>query len=344
MPNTNGLLSCRDVAATGEVDSNFFIRKDEPLIVTSPLVIQSPDETKEAILSVDDDNGALTITSQSIVLNPDDNFTVVVGNATGGGAGLAVKPDDQVNGVGGISLFNGSDSATPTYYTTYNASITAGGLSAGHLQTYGYSGAGGSIVNQISDCTVTGSQITLGSSNTIGGTVVSINGFLGPARVFDEQYNLPPTAAPIATTQIAATFSSSTLTNNVVGSFAIPVIGLATGTYFISLGVKLGFSDDTVPPVIPVGTLQAWLNDPSTLSEGVYPSQIAITNSMMASRPTSTAITNAISVPFLSNYFSGFFTLTAETEYTLNYAWWSDNPITFGGGDNVMDVRVIRIQ
>jgi len=343
MSNQNGHISSSDVSATGAVDSNFYLRKGQPIAIPSPLEIVSPDGTEVATLSVDN-TGVLTIASDEIVFDPTNNYTIVVGDATGDGAGLQVKPKTQTTGVGGISLFNGSDSTTPTYYTTYNASITAGGLTAGHLQTYGYSGAGGSIVNQISDCTVTGSQINLGSSNTIGGTVVSINGFLGPARVFDEQYNPPPTAVPIITTQIAATFSSNTLTNNVVGSFAIPVIGLATGTYFISLGVKLGFSDDTVPPDIPVGTLQAWLNDPSTLSEGVYPSQIAITNSMMASRPTSTAITNAISVPFLANYFSGFFTLTAGIEYTLNYAWWSDNPITFGGGTNVMDVRVVRIQ
>jgi len=342
--NQNGLISCYDVSATGATDSNFFLRKGQPISVPSPLEIISPDTTKIATLSVDNTGRLIVVSDSSILLEPTNNTIVVVGDATGQGAGLKVRPATEDTGVGGISLFNGSTSATPTYYTTYNASVTAGGLTAGNLQTFGYSGAGGSIVNQISNCTVTGSQITLGSSNTIGGTVVSINGFLGPARVFDEQYNPPPTAVPITTTQIALTSSSNTITNNVVATFVIPG-PITTGKYYITLNVGLGFSDDTVPPVIPTGTLQVWVNDSSTLSLGVYPSQIAITNSMMASRPTSTAITNAISVPFLTNYFSGFFNLTAGTSYSVNYAWWSDNPITFGGGSsNGISVVVNRIQ
>ena len=230
--STNGHISSSDVAATGDVNSNFFLRKGQPLTVPSPFVIESPDETKEAILSVDNDNGGLTITSQAIILNPNDNFTVVVGNATGGGAGLSVKPDDQVNGVGGISLFNGSDSATPTYYTTYNASITAGGLTAGHLQTYGYSGAGGSIVNQISDFTSDGSSATFGE-DVVGGAVVSINGSLGLSRVNDPLYNpVPPT------TVVTTVYTSGQTLNAGVSTPATPLM-IQPGNYQFQVALIL---------------------------------------------------------------------------------------------------------
>ena len=227
MSNDNGLISSLDLSATGAADSNFFLRKGVPLTVPTPLTIISPDTTEEATLSVDN-GGSFVLTSNSVAFEPENNFTVIVGNATGGGAGLLVKPADQVSEAGGISLFNGANSATPTYYTTYNASLNQGGLTAGNLMTYGYSGAGGSIINQISNYTVTGSQITLGSSNTIGGTVLSINGFLGPSRVFDEQYNPPPTPPTPHVNTVTTLFSTGV---------SIPVNGFVSETFTLTPGV-----------------------------------------------------------------------------------------------------------
>jgi len=342
MSNDNGLISSLDVSATGAIDSNFFIRKGEIIPVPNPLEIISPDTTKVATLSVDN-GGSFVLTSNSIALEAENNFNIIVGNATGGGAGLLVKPADQVSEAGGISLFNGAFSATPTYYTTYNASLDQGGLTAGNLQTFGYSGAGGSVINEISNYTVTGSQITLGSSNTIGGTVLAINGFLGTSRVFDEQYNPPPVPAPVTIVPMGQQTVGNFLVNNVVQSLGINVT--VTGTYYVVLKVSVGFSDGSIVPSIPAGgILQAWVKDTTTSTQSVSGSEIAVTSAMLATLPTSTIITDVLPNPFTTNYCSGFFTLTAGTFYAIKFVWFSTGQLTFGDIGNTVVLQLSRLQ
>jgi hypothetical protein len=50
MSNTNGLLSGTAVCYTGDVDSNIYLRKGEPIVVPSPLTVISADGTKECRL------------------------------------------------------------------------------------------------------------------------------------------------------------------------------------------------------------------------------------------------------------------------------------------------------
>jgi len=201
MSNENGLISSNDVSATGATGSNFFLRKGVPLAVPSPFQIISPDTTDVAVLSVDN-NGSFVLTSNSIALEAQNNFNIAVGNATGGGAGFLSKPVDQVAGAGGISIFNGSASATPTYFTTFNASVNAGGLTAGNLQTFGYSGAN---VKEITSFTADGSSAIVGDASTVGGAVLSVNGPQGPSRVFDPKYNPVPVIPAVAITTVFTT-------------------------------------------------------------------------------------------------------------------------------------------
>jgi hypothetical protein len=59
MANLNGLISSRDVAATGAVNSNFFVRKGDA--IPTPLTLLSPDGTRTASIDVANTSGNMTI-------------------------------------------------------------------------------------------------------------------------------------------------------------------------------------------------------------------------------------------------------------------------------------------
>jgi hypothetical protein len=76
MPNTNGLFSSRDVSATGDPNSGFFVRADEPIATPSPLQIISSDATKVLTIS-EANNGTATIGN-------DGNIVIGTGVTVGG--------------------------------------------------------------------------------------------------------------------------------------------------------------------------------------------------------------------------------------------------------------------
>jgi len=112
------------------------------------------------------------------------------------GNGLAVAPNNQTTGHGGISLSNGTASINPTEYIIYNPSTSGGGigLSAGHLQIFGL--AVGS--KRIFDAQVDGDSIILGDDTVVGGAVVAIAGSSGASRIYDTTYNPTITITPVA--------------------------------------------------------------------------------------------------------------------------------------------------
>lgn len=65
MSNTNGLIPCKAVSATGAVNSNYYLRKGEALSVPSPLTVISADASKSASVSVDND-GSCTIVNNNV--------------------------------------------------------------------------------------------------------------------------------------------------------------------------------------------------------------------------------------------------------------------------------------
>lgn len=78
MSNANGLLSSRDVAATGAYDSNFFVRKGEALVLPSPLQIISADTTKVGTIA-EANSGVMTLsTDAQIFLAPGVDSDVVI--------------------------------------------------------------------------------------------------------------------------------------------------------------------------------------------------------------------------------------------------------------------------
>lgn len=300
--NQNGLISSNDVSATGDQSSNFFLRKGVPIAVPSPFQIISPDTTEVATLSVDN-TGVLTLDSQAVVIEPDNNFTIVVGDGnTGGGAGLQVKPKTDATGVGAISLFNGAASATPTYYSIYNASVTGGGLTAGNLMTFGYAG---NNVNQISNFSVDGTSATFGEDVT-GGAVVSVNGSLGLSRVNDPIYN--PVVVP-PTTTITTVFTSGQTLNAGIITPATPLM-IQPGNY--QLQVELTLQNSTGSTIsLPAGGSITVLYQPVPFPTNLPGfTGLNITTAMLV-LPAS----NSVNLPSFS---TGIFTVTVAENYGVS--------------------------
>lgn len=302
--NSNGLIGSRDVNATGSQNSNFFIRKGAAIAnpLLSPVTILSPDTTQTAVLAVDN-TGVLTLDSQAVVIEPVNNFTIVVGDGNnGGGAGLQVKPKTDATGVGAISLFNGAASAEPTYYSIYNASVTAGGLTAGNLQTFGYSG---NDINQISNFTVDGSSATFGE-NVTGGFSLSVNGSLGLSRVNDPIYN--PVVVP-PTTTITTVFTSGETLNAGSSTPATPLM-IQPGNYQLQVALYLvnppSGSTISLPAGGSITAVYQPVPDPVNLSDF---SGLNVTTAMLV-----LPATNSANIPSFS---TGIFTVTVAENYGI---------------------------
>lgn len=92
--NSNGLLSSRDVAATGAVASNFYVRKGDPITMKSPLVIVSPNGADTATIS-EANGGQLSVAAPNnivlecegaVVMNPGEGEGIVMNGSAGNGA------------------------------------------------------------------------------------------------------------------------------------------------------------------------------------------------------------------------------------------------------------------
>lgn len=103
--------------------------------------------------------------------------------------GLQVVPYNTI-GTGQISIGNGSATVGgQTSYEIYTPGTTGGGLTTGNMAIYGYlNGANGKAIFETDQV---GANIELGSTATVGGAVVSVNGSTGAGRVYDSIYNIP---------------------------------------------------------------------------------------------------------------------------------------------------------
>lgn len=275
MPNTNGLIASHDVCGTGAVNSNFYLRKGQPIvapIVASPLTIVSPDGTKQGVIS-EDNNGSMLLASGigdlslsagsgrlfiqspntlvSTQITQENSGSLVIVNGSGpvqitSDSGLIIAPLNA-GGAGELTLQNSTQSATPARYETYVASVSGGGLTAGNLQTFGYpTGLTRSIINHAPD----GSSTIIGDSAVVGGCNLSVAGRVGansPAilsRVFDSVFN-PPPAPPVGVRIIFATASS--LTTGTLSEIITPVV--VPGIYMLQARVNLQYPQGGTAPV-----------------------------------------------------------------------------------------------
>lgn len=215
--NTNGLISSRDVSATGRVESNFFLRKGDTLPATSivsPLTVLSPDATEQTVLSVTNDGTTKLLSQGFIDLEPEAGSVYIATESTNEDpAGLFIQPT-LADGVGILRIYNGNESV---HYDFSVSSIPGAGRSADDLQIFASSQAG---IVQVLDVNVQGTVMLLGSDLNADGCIVQVNGPEGASRVFDEVYNPPPAfqmrVDPAASVALLYNSASST---SVAGSF-----------------------------------------------------------------------------------------------------------------------------
>jgi len=310
--NKNGLLSCRDVAATGATESNFFVRKGEPLAVPSPFEIVSADGTKTTTITVA--NTGRTVIDSELDLsfyNNDGNVFFLApdgspfkiemqngGNATlttSGAAQLSIVTDgittiapvNQTTGNGALRIQNGTSCPFPVNFVTYVGGQDSGGLTIGNLQTYAYEG---SNINKVLDISPLGNAVSIGSAATVGGAVVSIDGPSGVSRVLDPLYN------PCVTRQFV--FATGNVLSVIANS---PVFTLVPGTYQINCEY---YAQDTFGYSIPVGgnlTTSLLLSGPP----GASPPQFSATFLNVAMLP----VPDIGLGPVIVNIQSGIFTI-----------------------------------
>ena len=338
MSNRNGLISSTDVASTGDPSSDFFLRKGEPVAVPSPIQVLSPNGGSVGSIS-EDNTGNLSLTSPAgVVIAPTNQTTAVAGNGTSG-SGLVVKPQNEVTGAGVFNIQNGVTSATPTRYSLYDASVVGGGLNPGNLQLFGYSGVNYGTIREIFEFIPTGAQLTFGDASTVGGAIVRVNGSTGVGRVYDDRYNLPPSTIGAV---VASIGSGNTVTNNTIlqsSQFQVP----KDGYYQYTAGFSIGFSDGSPAPSIPAGVLQFWVQDITAGAFSMGNSQVAVSNTQMTTRPTSTAITDYLTSPNIQSLQSAPIYLYAGANYRFRCAWWSDAPLAFGALGNQIGANLYAI-
>jgi len=98
-------------------------------------------------------------------------------------------------GAGGFTIQNGNTGPAPeTTYTFYNSTLDGGGLTAGNLEIFGYSGSGPTIRRCLTTNPV-GSTMTLGDDSIVGGANIRVAGVGGPSRVYDGVFNKPTNAS-----------------------------------------------------------------------------------------------------------------------------------------------------
>jgi hypothetical protein len=459
MPNSNGLISSKDVSATGDANSNFFVRVGEPIAIPSPLQIISADGAKVGVISEANDGSMSLTTDSQIYLTPGVDSDVVIatepsvaGNEAGltitrtlpttqscslhldqtgvldispqqggvnifsqggtrnlnlycdptgycsisnandgadgeiiintasatdsklllqvrppastasglaitsitnaptqtayvyaggdgslelsattntvrvraqgdNGNGLIVAPADETAGVSALNIRNGTSSATPTNFVMYNASATGGGLSAGHLQTFGYSN-GGATIREVMDCTVDGGNISLGDGSTVGGCVVTVNGTSGASRVYDGFYNPPPAFTVIDT-------YTTSLTSATSPTFQITTTGLYMINAYIDFNTSLGGS-----AVIPASGIYKW-----GLGYG-DPAHSAVVTENSANQYSAVSMTGGSTWGYMSA--QTIVTLSSNTyEPNQRYAWKTYADTGFSGG--VVTLTIYRL-
>jgi hypothetical protein len=146
MANNNGLISSKDVSATGNPASVFFLRVGDAIAAPSPLQVVSP-------------NGAtvLEISESNTNVATFDNLGTILLNTQLPNSEVQVKSDKlqigpratnfSANGELTIANSGTTPGSTTAYYSTYVAGSTSGGLTKDHLETWAYTT--GSIVKCI---------------------------------------------------------------------------------------------------------------------------------------------------------------------------------------------------
>lgn len=157
--NQNGLFSSRDVAATGAVDSNFFLRKGQPIAIPSPLQIISPDGLKTGSIGVGND-------STLAIINNNNGATQ-----------------------GGIFLECAISTQSDVIVVSHPATEAAGGIIVNNMAGAGYDEAASYYCDLDGAALVSSSMgaVRLGNSS-FANPVVEVVGSAGTGQVYDTVY------------------------------------------------------------------------------------------------------------------------------------------------------------
>jgi hypothetical protein len=187
---TIGLIPSQQTRAN--TTSTLYLRKGEPIITPSPLLIQSADGINEMELSVAND-GTCDIIASTAGINISSTSDIYLKADGTNLVGIVMEPTTD-DGNCAFTMNNGSvGDASGTSYTFYNPSTTGGGLTAGELAIFGYSGSGPNI-KRCFQTTPLGDEILLGDDSVVDGAIVKVCGASGEGRVLDSIYNKPTVA------------------------------------------------------------------------------------------------------------------------------------------------------
>lgn len=214
MPNLNGLISSRDVSATGEVASNFFVRKGDPIpapTLVSPVVIPNVANDETMVLTETTDGiSVISNTGNSIQMQPASGDVFIVCDSTAATtAGLTVRPRDDDNACAILRLETPNDAAR---YELSVSQTSTSGRSSNDLQIFSYYPG---QVKLVLDANQQGNVVALGDANTVGGCQVMVNGPEGYSRVYDETYN-PVDFAEATATPVLPDLSGGQINPNVL--------------------------------------------------------------------------------------------------------------------------------
>jgi hypothetical protein len=182
--------------------------------ITTPLVIASPDGTKELTISEVNDGeafitnlGDIVISVSEIEGNPVSNVIVQTEGSNNNPASLTVQSTATLTdpGTGPLAIIALSNNEQT--YRILLPSEAGPGYSDNDLQIISYPQGVG--VFNIFNSSAQGNAIILGSSSTQNGTLLQIDGSQGLGQVFDNLYNRPPPVQFVYNTEAPQTLGNT---------------------------------------------------------------------------------------------------------------------------------------
>ena len=252
-----GLIPSSDVAGSGNPDSSFFLRADEPVATVSPLSIVSADGAETATISVAN-SGDMSIQSDAVpstlILQANGNKTLIDGSVGIGNNVIGTKLVVQNTAVTALTGIAVTSADVNTIIGNF------GGANLGSIQVTN-NGVGGGIGSNPYDLAIQplGGDVSVGSSTTVGGELLQINGGSGLSRVNDPVYNpAVPAVSVLAVATLSGTATGSLGNAFLVGAALPTVVGglfaiqgtievvTSAAAYAVTVAVDNGGGDVTI--------------------------------------------------------------------------------------------------
>jgi hypothetical protein len=230
MSNTNGLIPCTAVCATGKPDSNYYLRKGEPLSLPSPLTLVSPDGTKTGGIAVGNDG------------------TMVFAN------------DNNNNPLGGFFMECAEAAQSDLIVASYPDSAIAGGIIVNNMAGAGFDESAQYYCDLDGAALVASSTAIVRLGNSSSATpVVEVVGSEGEGKVYDSVYNPVNkiiTLQPATTGNVVLSLNPYPLD---AGTYRLELF--TEGTIVPAASTRLRIAVATIGTVSIVDYSQASIND-----------------------------------------------------------------------------------